>query len=412
MPGDKVLVIDDDPDIRRVVERRLRAAQYEVLTAGDGEAGLRLARAEHPRVVLLDLMMPRVHGFQVCQEIRNDPSLRSIKVIITSAKAYPVDIKKAKDVGADEYLTKPYDLEEMVTKVQALLDAAGAPVRVKFWGTRGSIPTPGPATQRYGGNTSCVEVRWGDNILLLDCGSGARELGLALSREFKGRTLDAHIFVGHTHWDHIQGFPFFVPAYVPGTRLTLYSLRGADKSLEKVFTGQMDGSYFPVSLADMMARLQFVELEGEVAIGGAKVSHVYLNHPGLAIGFRIQLGPKSLVYLSDHEPYWRLSGDNEHNRKLEREVTEFARDADLCIREAQYTDEEYAVKRGWGHSTWSDALESAHEANVKVLALYHHDPMHDDDAMDRIVADCQARMRDRGMTFLCFAASDNYQMTL
>jgi phosphoribosyl 1,2-cyclic phosphodiesterase len=409
---EKVVIVDDDADIRRIAEKRLRAEGFRVLTAEDGEAGLQLVKAERPRVVLLDLMMPRMHGFAVCQAIRADAALRGVQVIITSAKAYPVDVQKAREVGANDYLVKPYDLEELVAKVKAALDLAGPPVSVRFWGTRGSIPTPGPATQRYGGNTSCVEVRCGDNILMLDCGSGAREMGLALNREFGERPLEVHLFVGHTHWDHIQGFPFFAPLYRAGNRLSVYSLRGADKSLEKVFTGQMDASYFPVSLTDLVAHLDFVELDGGVEIGPAKVSHIYLNHPGLAVGFRIDVGDKSVVYLTDHESYCRMSGENEHNRRLDREVTQFAQGADLYVREAQYTEEEYKTKRGWGHSTWPDVLESAHEAGVNLLALYHHDPMHDDETLDRIVADCQAYISRRGMKFVCFAAADHMQLTL
>ena len=409
---EKVVLVDDDADVRRVAEFRLKAAGYEVMAASDGEAGLQLIRAERPRVVLLDLMMPKIHGYAVLQQIRSDPTLRGIRVIVTSAKTYPADIQKAKDVGADDYLTKPYDLDLLVAKVRAALDAAGPRVTVRFWGTRGSIPTPGPRTIRYGGNTACVEIRCGSIIIMLDCGTGAREMGLALQREFEGRPVDVAVFVGHTHWDHIQGFPFFMPAYVPGTRLTIHSLRGSDKSLEKVFTGQMDSSYFPVSVTDLMARLQFVELDAVVKLGDATVSHVYLNHPGMAIGFRVDIGKKSVVYISDHEPYRRLSGDNEHNRKLDREIDEFARGADLYIREAQYTDEEYPGKRGWGHSTWSDALESAHEANVNLLALYHHDPMHDDDFIDRVVSECRAAMQHRRMNFVCFAAADNLELTL
>ncbi len=409
---EKIVLVDDDPIFLRVAEKRLGTAGYRVLTAADGKTGLQLIRAERPQLVMLDLMMPGIHGFALIQEMRNDPTLHGIQVIVSSGKAYPVDIKKAKELGANAYLTKPVDLERLVEEVKAVLDAAGPRLSVKFWGTRGSIPTPGASTLRYGGNTSCVEVRCGENILMLDCGTGAREMGLALNREFQGRAVDVHIFVSHTHWDHIQGFPFFVPAYTPGSRLTIYSLRGADKSLEKVFTGQMDATYFPVSLADLMARLQFVELEGVVKIGEVKVSHIYLNHPGLAIGFRIEVGRKSVVYVTDHEPYCRMLGDNEHNRKQDREVTEFARGADLYIREAQYTDEEYAGKRGWGHSACSDALESAHEANVNQLALYHHDPMHDDEAIDRMVAACHAHMERRGMKFVCFVGSDNLQITL
>lgn len=408
----KIAIVDDDADIRHLVEVRLRAAGYEVASAADGESGLALIRAQRPALVLLDLMMPRMHGYAVCQEMRNDPALRSTPVIITSAKSYSADLQKAKEVGADGYLTKPYDLDQLVEKVRQAIDAAGPPVLVKFWGTRGSIPTPGRGTLKYGGNTSCVEVRCGGEILMFDCGTGAREMGRSLHEEFEGRELHVNIFVGHTHWDHIQGFPFFQPAYTPGTRLTIHSLRGSDRSLEKVFTGQMDSCYFPVSMGDLTARLHFVELDGPVKVGDAQVSHIFLNHPGLAIGFRVDAGRKAMVYVSDHESYCRMSGDNDHNRRLDQGISDFAKNADLYIREAQYTEEEYTRKRGWGHSIWRDAVDSAHAAGARMLALFHHDPTHDDDAMDRIVGDCHAYMTQRGMKFSCFAAADQMQLTL
>ncbi len=406
----KALIIDDDPVIRLMTETWLSEAGFRVLTASDGESGLQLARTEHPDVVVLDLMMPRMHGYTVCQEIQRDPELANTVLVVVSAKSYPVDIKKAKELGASAYLVKPYEREELLEAVGATVLPAPSSLRVKFWGTRGSIPTPGPKTLRYGGNTSCVEVRVGSHILMLDCGSGAREMGLELAREFQSRKIEAHIFVSHTHWDHIQGFPFFLPSYLPTARLNLYSVRGTDKSLEKLFTGQMDASYFPVQMTDMTAELNFRELDGVLEIGAARISHIYLNHPGLAVGYRVDVGQKAVVYVTDHEPYCRLSGDNEHNRKLDEALTEFARNADLYIRECQYTDEEYPVKRAWGHSTWRDALESAHAARVKRLALFHHDPMHDDETMDRIVAQCHAAMRQREMTFECFAAADNQEI--
>lgn len=409
----KVLVVDDDPDALRIAETLLRRAGFEVLTASDGAAGLALIRTDRPRVVVLDLMMPGLHGFSVCEEVRKDPALCEVQIIVTSSKAYPVDIKKAKELGAADYLVKPYDVGDLLKRVKALAGAENSLFRVKFWGTRGSIPTPGAATAKYGGNTSCVEVRCGDSIFMLDSGSGAREFGLSLAREFAGRRLDLHLFVTHTHWDHIQGFPFFVPAYIPGHRLTIYNLHGTDKSLEKVFTGQMDASYFPVDLGDMQAELKFVELEGgDVTVGESRIKHTYLNHPGVAIGYRIEHGGKSLVYLTDHENLCRHRGDNEHNRRLEAQTTEFARGVDLYIREAQYTEEEYPSKRGWGHSTWTDAVDAAHEAGVKRLALFHHEPMHDDEALDRIVAAALARIKERGMKFECFAAADYQELTL
>jgi phosphoribosyl 1,2-cyclic phosphodiesterase len=408
----KIVIVDDDADIRRIAELRLRIAGFNVLTAEDGEAGLQLIQAETPSVVLLDLMMPKMHGFAVCQAIRGDPNLQGMFIIVASAKAYSADIKKVKELGADLYINKPYDLEALIGTIQKALASKQAAIAVKFWGTRGSISTPGRTTLRYGGNTSCVEVRCGETIMLLDCGTGAREAGLSLAGEFKGKPLHFHLFVSHTHWDHIQGFPFFVPAYVPGNHLTLYSVRGTDKSLSKIFTGQMDSSYFPVDLTDMMAHLDFVELEGPVEIGSAKVSHFYLNHPGLAVGFRIESEGKSVVYVTDHEPYCRLSGDNDHNRKLDREVDEFARGADLYIREAQYTEEEYPKKKSWGHSTWKDAVNSAHAAHAKRLVLFHHDPMHDDDFLDQVVTSCRSYMREKGMTFVCEAGADYQQVSI
>jgi phosphoribosyl 1,2-cyclic phosphodiesterase len=409
---DKIVIVDDDADIRRIAELRLRIAGFNVLTAEDGEAGLRLVQAEKPKAVLLDLMMPKMHGFAVCQAIRSDPSLQGTFIIVASAKTFTADIKKAKELGADLYVIKPYDLEVLVKTIQTALASTSAAIAVKFWGTRGSIPTPGRTTLRYGGNTPCVEVRCGETVMLLDCGTGAREAGLALAGEFKGKTLRAHVFVSHTHWDHIQGFPFFAPAYVPGNHLRLYSVRGADKSLSRIFTGQMDSSYFPVDLGNMMAHLDFVELEGPIELGSAKITHFYLNHPGLAVGFRIESEGKTVVYITDHEPYCRLSGDNDHNRKLDSKVDEFARGADLYIREAQYTEEEYAEKRGWGHSTWKDAVDSAHAAQAKRLVLFHHDPLHDDDFLDRVVASCRDYMHEQGMTFECSAGADYRKVSI
>ncbi|MGH9776042.1 MAG: response regulator [Candidatus Acidiferrales bacterium] len=435
----KIVLVDDDEDIRRVVELALKSAGFTVLTAPDGEAGLNLIRSEKPDAVILDLMMPRKHGFEVCQELRSDPQFKDLYVLVGSAKAYAADIKKAKALGASAYLNKPYDLAVLIETLKkattggaaASSPAPAAPparapaaspvkaadesssvLQVRFWGTRGSIATPGQRTLRYGGNTSCVEVRCGKNILLFDCGTGAREAGLAFLREFQKQPIEVHMFVSHTHWDHIQGFPFFTPAYIPGNRISIYSLRGSDKSLEKVFTGQMDSTYFPVDLTDMMAQFKFIELDGAVQLGETNVSHIYLNHPGVAIGFRVERNGKSVVYVTDHEPYYRLLGESDHARKLDSEIDQFARGADLYIREAQYTEEEYPSHKAWGHSTWKDAVESAHAAKVRRLCLFHHDPMHDDEMIDKMVEACRAYMRDHGMNFECFAAGDQQAVSV
>lgn len=408
---EKIVVVDDDPDIVTIAVRRLRAAGYEVKSASDGEAGLRLVTEERPSVVLLDLMMPKMHGFAVCQEIRKDATLDRTRIIVTSAKSYPIDIAKAKELGADVYLMKPFDLDELAETVRAVL-ATLSTTSVKFWGTRGSIATPGRSTMRYGGNTSCVEMRCGDTLLMFDCGTGAREMGAALAQEFADRDLNINLLVSHTHWDHIQGFPFFAPAYLANCNITIYSARGCDKRLDKIFTGQMDASYFPVSMSDMRANLRFVELDGDIVIGDTKISHIYLNHPGITVGFRIDTAGKSVAYITDHEAYCRMNGDLDHFRKLDEQVNQFVAGSDLYIREAQYTDDEYADKRGWGHSTASDAVRSAVQARVRQLALYHHDPTHDDDELDRMVVGCEAQIRALGAALSCFAAADLQAITL
>lgn len=408
----KILVADDDDLIRSIISARLKG-EYQVTTANNGEEALQKARADKPDLLIVDLLMPRMHGYAVVQEIRADEKLKDIKIIVSSAKAYPVDMKTAKDLGADLYITKPFDVNELAARVGELLSAGlDVPVTVRFWGTRGSIATPGPGTTKYGGNTACTEIRYKDKIIILDTGTGARELGLALMQEFRGKPIEAHIFIGHTHWDHIQGFPFFTPAYVPGNRLTIYSVRGAGKSLEKVFTGQMDANYFPVALGDMLARLKFVELDGDVVIDGLTVSYTYLNHPGLAIGFRVTAGRKSVVYVSDNEPYRRVTRENEFTEKLDMEIVEFARGADLFICEAQYTDEEYQHKRGWGHSSIGDALQLALMAGVKRLALFHHDPMHNDEFIDEVVGQCEKKIVERGANLVCFAAAEGLTVSL
>src|SRR5512146_813602 len=405
----KVAIVDDDADIVTIAAKALRAAGYAVVTAADGEAGLRLIRTERPSVVLLDLIMPKMHGFAVCQEIRKDSSLDHTRIIVVSAKTYGVDIAKTRELGADLHLAKPFSVEELLRAVNTMIGAQSE-VWVKFWGTRGSIATPGPNTVRYGGNTACVEVRGGDTVLMLDCGTGAREMGAALAREFAGRPLQVHLFVSHTHWDHIQGFPFFAPAYLPGSVITIYSARGCDKRLDRIFTGQMDTTYFPVALSDLRAELHFVELDGVIDLGSIKVAHMYLNHPGIAVGFRIETAGKRIVYVTDHEVYSRMSGEAGHLRKLDDEVDQFASGADLYIREAQYTDAEYPGKKGWGHSTWTDALRSAQVAHAAQLGLYHHDPGRDDEALDSIVAECRGYIREQGMNLGCFAAADRQRM--
>lgn len=173
----KVLIVDDDPSILKIAGMRLRAEGVDVVTADDGAEGLRMIRDHRPAVVILDLMMPKVHGFTVLQEVRSDPSLRKTKILVTSAMGYAADVERMQKLGADRYLHKPYDLEKLWEVVSALLGGRKARLAVRFWGTRGSIATPGPATVKYRGNTACTELRCVPHLLILDAGTGIRALG-------------------------------------------------------------------------------------------------------------------------------------------------------------------------------------------------------------------------------------------
>ncbi len=250
---------------------------------------------------------------------------------------------------------------------------------VKFWGVRGSIACPGPQTVRYGGNTSCIEMQIAGQRLVFDGGTGLRELGQQLMAELP---IEAHMFFTHSHWDHIQGFPFFVPAFVPSNRFYIYGAIAPNGStIEQRLNDQMLHPNFPVPLQIMGAELKFCDLEiGEkVQLGDVLIENALLNHPGEAIGYRVSWNGHSVAYISDTEHF---------PDRLDENVLWLAREADLVIYDATYTDEEYhnpkTSKVGWGHSTWQEAVKVAKAAKAKRLIIFHHDPLHSDDFMDEI----------------------------
>ncbi|UJR80025.1 MBL fold metallo-hydrolase [Sandaracinus amylolyticus] len=251
-------------------------------------------------------------------------------------------------------------------------------IDIRFWGVRGSIASPGPRTAGVGGNTSCVEVRCGDRVVVLDVGTGARGLGDRLARE---GVEDVQVLLSHLHWDHIQGLPFFAPAWIPGRRVTM---RGAPStstpglSLEGSIAAQMMPPHFPVRLEDMRATIAFEEiaLGRDVAIDDVIVRAARLAHPGGVLGWRIEHAGRSVVYATDTEHV--VGGEPDAT------LVELARDADVLIYDAMDSDEEHATRIGWGHSTWSAGVAVADAARVGQLVLFHHDPQRDDDAVEAI----------------------------
>lgn len=281
-------------------------------------------------------------------------------------------------------------------------------MKIRFWGTRGSIAKPGPGTARYGGNTSCVEVRTDSGTLIvIDGGTGVHGLGQHLvSSDGGGRR--GHLLISHTHWDHIQGIPFFQPLFVKGSEWDIYGPMGLSTSLRETLAGQMEHAYFPVALDQFGATVRYHDLvEGVLQIDDVKISTRYLNHPALTLGYRIEADAAALVYCCDHEPNapGLASGQGAivgHDQRL----ADFLSGADLVIHDAQYTAEEYPSKIGWGHSTAEYAVHVCCSSAVRAVALTHHDPLRDDLAVDRILAEMRKRVSDSGSSLEVIAAAE------
>jgi phosphoribosyl 1,2-cyclic phosphodiesterase len=304
-------------------------------------------------------------------------------------------------------------------------------MKIRFWGVRGSYPVPGPDTNRYGGNTSCVAVRipdGGPNIII-DAGTGLRKLGKAMMQEEFGQGAGtAHLLVSHTHWDHIQGLPFFSPVYHKGNKFFVYARQRDDTHLRAVFASQTDSPYFPVPFESVQADVSFRELvEGaQFEIGPVKVSCTRLNHPWIAIAYRLDYDGHSVAYVTDTAPFRDILIEQEFIRTppkpgeplrpedaaklsaMRQGVVRLCEGADVVIYDTQFTPEEYRERPHWGHSCPDDAIEIAREAGARSLVLYHHAPERTDDQIDALLAHHRKQTPDLEL----LAAAEGLELTL
>ncbi|MEI6803434.1 MAG: MBL fold metallo-hydrolase [Burkholderiales bacterium] len=274
-------------------------------------------------------------------------------------------------------------------------------MKVRFWGVRGSIASPGEKTVRYGGNTTCIEVRTDDNeLIILDAGTGIFPLSQSLLAHMP---VTANVLITHSHWDHIQGLPMFIPNFIPGNTLRLHG--GFDpvsgKGIEQVMAVQLQYSYFPVREVEMKAKIEYVTLmpEQSIQIGSATVTPCLLNHPVIDFGYRIESHGKSVFFTGDHEPPYNIyqPGDDGYDEyqafvdQKTRSIEDAMRGVDVLIADSSYTDAEYAAKRGWGHGTFGTSMQCARAAGAKVLYCTHHEPTRSDDALEAVF---QGALRD------------------
>lgn len=432
-----VLLIDDDEALRSLLSELLQDAGWNVLQAEDGDVGLEMALERKPDVIVCDLLMPRCNGFQVCRALNARRSqLPNTKILVSSASGYAIDRINALESGADEYVTKPVAADVLLNLLERLTttspaEPSGAPsvefapegtTRVKFWGVRGSVPSPGPDTVYYGGNTSCVEVRADGELIILDAGTGIRQLGRELEREFGERPMRMTILVSHTHWDHIQGFPFFAPAYERRNKVRVLAFEGPRKGVEATLSIQMESPYFPVSMREMPGNIEFEELKGlEFSLGKVEARAAFMNHPGVCAGYKLLTRAGSVAYLPDNELFGRLrsaepahpnEANSEFAQRQDTKLQDFIAGLDVVIADAQYNAAEYAEHIGWGHSCVDDVVQLAIRAKVKQLFLFHHDPDHSDAEVAQMLAAARKQVAEAGSDLQVEAAREGMEVVL
>jgi phosphoribosyl 1,2-cyclic phosphodiesterase/ActR/RegA family two-component response regulator len=395
-------IIDDDASTIEAYARLLKDQGHQVTSSTSSKEGLQKILEIQPDCVLCDLIMPDLDGIDLLNCIRLKKDIKQPKYIVVTGKIFDFDRRRAHQAGVDGYITKPISSETFVRDILEILDSN---MVVNFYGVRGTLPVPGPNSLRYGGNTNCVTIQIAQkHFLIFDAGTGIKVLSDTLLKE-NSLPIKANLFITHPHYDHINGIPFFVPLYLKGNHFDIYGPNQGDLSIESLLNNQMENVYFPVTMKEFIADLNFHNLtEENFQIDDLRVQTILLNHPGRCIGYRIDYQNKSFCYVTDNELY--LENSPHYSQHEVDRLIRFIKEADLLLVDATYSDEEYAKKIGWGHSCVSRVVDIADKANVKLMGLYHHDLNEFDNDIDNKLKHAQELLQKRNSKTKCIAPAE------
>jgi ribonuclease BN (tRNA processing enzyme)/ActR/RegA family two-component response regulator len=403
----RILIADPSTSTIRTIFGSDKAEKYEILTAGSATECLSHVTQFKPHLVFTELLLPEMHGLEVLKKIKAHKESATTGVVIATSLTMIQNYNAAKDLGAAFFLVKPFDPDKFFDIVERYFegmlefdpfstklphygdDACYNPTKssagayLKFWGTRGSISVAGPQYVTYGGNTSCVELHFRDEVIILDAGTGIRDLG---ERFDTGKYKNINLILGHTHWDHITGFPFFAPVYNKDVHLDIWAPVGYEKSTGELFDDMLSFGYFPIRLEEVYATIEFNDLrDGSVMkFGDIEISCHHAKHPGSTLCFKIRTPRTTIGYVSDNEV---LLGYHGHPSSIGMDhfllephlsLIEFLSDCHTVIHEAQYFPQEYHEKVGWGHSSISNVAAIIQHLDCKEWIITHHDPKHTD----------------------------------
>lgn len=386
----RIIVIDDSRMALNIAVELLQKAGHEAEGLLGSEGAFARIREVRPDVVVSDLMMPGTNGFELCRLIRAEPALADVRIVVASAKAYEADRSKARRLGADGYIIKPFTLD----KFDAILKSLDT-MQLTAWGVRGTLPVPEEGYIAYGGNTSCYSLQFSAHRhVVFDAGSGIKNCGNALLKA-GGHRVEVDLFITHPHWDHINAFPFFKPLYVPGNTVRVHGVAQDEVGFEQLMVAQMDGVYFPVTVQEFGAQVTFHEIdEQEIALDDIRIRSLLLKHPGNCLGYRVDHHGRSFCYITDNELY---PADSEFaDEEFVERLAEFCRGANVLVHDCTYFDEEYATKVHWGHSPIGEVCRLAHLAEVERLWIHHHDPDQSDEDIARKLEFCTDRLAELG----------------